>query len=230
MNMNNESQIDLSNYEWGPTDERTRGLLTLEFDTHKTYNIHHEVNEGDIVLDIGASTGIWTYSILPKNPKFVLCVEPSKTEFPCLVKNTMGHPVTHLNKAIAKGNGSTDEIQTYYYSGPVETITFKSLVELYGLNHINFLKTDCEGGEYAIFLPEHYPFLRNNVDVIVGEFHLENPEQNMLFRQFRDNFLAYHPNFRVHAVDLTDIMWDLWNEHFLEYYKQVIVHIDNRNL
>jgi len=30
------------------------------------------------------------------------------------------------------------------------------------------------------------------------------------------------------SVDNVDIKWDLWNDHFIEYYKQIIIHIDNR--
>jgi hypothetical protein len=30
-------------------------------------------------------------------------------------------------------------------------------------------------------------------------------------------------------VDGVDIKWDLWNEHFINYYEQIIVYIDNRN-
>jgi hypothetical protein len=29
-------------------------------------------------------------------------------------------------------------------------------------------------------------------------------------------------------VDGVDIKWDLWNEHFIEYYTEVIIYIDNR--
>jgi len=29
-------------------------------------------------------------------------------------------------------------------------------------------------------------------------------------------------------VDGIDITWDLWNEHFIEYYTEIIIHIDNR--
>ena len=222
--------IDLSNYSWGPTDEISKSVLTREFLEIKTYNTYYEVQENDIVLDVGASTGIWTYTILPNKPKLVICVNPSKKEFPHLVKNTLGHPVSHLNKAVALSDGLTDtkSVNAYYYDGVIETIRFKSLIELYGLERINFLKTDCEGGEYAIFIPENYDYLLNNVDIIVGEWHLEDPIQKLQFRKFRDTFLANHPNFHVHSVDGTNIKWDLWNEHFIEYYNQVIIHIDNR--
>jgi cytochrome c peroxidase len=33
----------------------------------------------------------------------------------------------------------------------------------------------------------------------------------------------------VFSVDGVNIKWDLWNEHFLEYYYQVLIYIDNRD-
>ena len=48
------------------------------------------------------------------------------------------------------------------------------------------------------------------------------------FREFRDVYLKQFTNYEVYSVDNIDIKWDLWNEHFLEYYRQVIIHIDNR--
>jgi len=28
--------------------------------------------------------------------------------------------------------------------------------------------------------------------------------------------------------DGVDIKWDLWNEHFIEYYQQVLIYINNK--
>jgi FkbM family methyltransferase len=174
--------------------------------------------------------GIFTYSILHKRPKHVFCLEPSKTEFPYLVKNTIGYPVTQINKAISTGDGMTNDTSAdiYFYDGLFETITFKSFLELYNINHINFLKTDCEGGEYDIFTEENIDFLKNNVDHIVGEWHLSNHIQKAKFRHFRDNYLKKFKNVNVISVDGIDIKWDLWNNHFIEYYKQVMIHISNK--
>jgi hypothetical protein len=110
----------------------------------------------------------------------------------------------------------------------MEGITFKSLIELYSLEKIDFLKTDCEGGEYYIFTEENKDYVVSNIRKIAGEWHLETPEQKELFRNFRDNFLKLFNNFNVFSVDGANIKWDLWNEHFIEYYNQVIVYIDNR--
>jgi FkbM family methyltransferase len=221
--------IDLTNYDWGPFNEIGK-QISIDEAQRGVYENFYTVNENDIVVDIGASVGIFTYSILHKRPKHVFCLEPSKTEFPYLVKNTIGYPVTQINKAISTGDGMTNDTSAdiYFYDGLFETITFKSFLELYNINHINFLKTDCEGGEYDIFTEENIDFLKNNVDHIVGEWHLSNHIQKAKFRHFRDNYLKKFKNVNVISVDGIDIKWDLWNDHFIEYYKQVMIHISNK--
>ena len=52
-------------------------------------------------------------------------------------------------------------------------------------------------------------------------------ESKTEFRYFRDKYLKQFKNFKARAVDGTRITWDLWNDHFIEYYNQVILHISN---
>jgi hypothetical protein len=54
------------------------------------------------------------------------------------------------------------------------------------------------------------------------------PTDRSEFREFRDVFLRVFPNHEVYSVDGLNIKWDLWNDHFIEYYNEVIIHIDNR--
>ena len=110
----------------------------------------------------------------------------------------------------------------------MEGITFKKLCELYNLEKIDFLKTDCEGGEYDIFNEENFDFIKNNVKKIVGEWHLGTPELNAKFRDFRDLYLQNFVNVEVYSVDGVDIKWSVMSEHFLEYYTEVIIHIYNQ--
>ena len=42
------------------------------------------------------------------------------------------------------------------------------------------------------------------------------------------NILPNFNNYEVLACDGVDIKWDLWNEQFIEYYRQIIIYIDNR--
>ena len=240
--------IDLTNFNWGwmgnPTDtyhimpdgshkdmgQYHKDSITQEIFIDKCYERFFEVEENDIVLDIGASVGPFTYSILNKNPKHVFCFEPSESEFKTLVSNTLGHPVTQINKGISNINSIVMNDHLFGGEDQMESITFSKFIDLYGIDKIDFLKTDCEGGEFDIFTLDNLDWIKKNVKKIVGEWHIQLQGHDNIekFRQFRDVYLNEFPNHQVYSVDNVDIKWDLWNEHFLEYYRQIIIHIDNR--
>jgi FkbM family methyltransferase len=203
--------------------------ITQETFIDRLYEKIFEVEKGDIVLDIGASVGPFTYSILSKNPKHVYCLEPSESEFPTLVKNTRGFPVTPIMKGITAKNEFTKSDFVYDNNKLMDGISFKKFIEQYNIDKIDFLKTDCEGGEYDIFNEENFEFITQNVKKISGEWHLRSKELNKKFRVFRDTYLKHFKNFYVYSVDGVNIKWDLWNEHFLNYYGEIIIYIDNRN-
>jgi hypothetical protein len=79
-----------------------------------------------------------------------------------------------------------------------------------------------------VFNQENLPWIKQNVKKVVGEWHLCTPEEKANFRAFRDLYLKEFTNYEVFSVDGANIKWDLWNEHFIEYYCQVLVYIDNR--
>jgi autotransporter strand-loop-strand O-heptosyltransferase len=225
----------LPDFDWGwmSNSNDTNGdyhkhAMYDEIFTQGLYEQFFEVEEGDIVLDVGSSVGPFTYSILHKNPKHVFCVEPSESEFTTLIKNTLGHPVTHINKGLSNIIGVIEHDKLFGGETHMESITFDKLVKLYGLNKIDFIKTDCEGGEYEIFKLGNLPFIKQNVKKIVGEWHLRTPEHKIEFRNFRDNILTHFNKIEVYSVDGVNIKWDLWNDHFIEYYNEVILYIDNR--
>jgi autotransporter strand-loop-strand O-heptosyltransferase len=230
-----EEKIDEVSFDWGSQTEWYKQTITSEIFEDRIYERFFEVEEGDIVLDIGASLGSFTYSIIPKNPKHVFCFEPCEEEFPTLVKNTIGYPVTHIMKGISDVNTIVDNTKLFNSvrgtQTRMESITFKKFIKLYGINKIDFLKTDCEGGEYDIFNDENFNFIKNNVKKISGEWHLNEshyPGVKEKFRKFRDTYLKKIENHQVFSVDGIDIKWDLWNDHFIEYYSEVIIYIDNR--
>ena len=227
--------MNIDGFDWGPWMGEGHGLfhkeaITKEFELN-IYEKFFEVKEGDTVLDIGASIGPFTYSILHKKPLRVICVEPSIIEHSTLEKNTQNGPVTIIKKAITPRDG--DKVSTYVFeqeriTTPIEGISFQTLLKENNISKIDFLKTDCEGGEYSIFTLDNFCWLKDNLRVAVGEWHLGNPELKQQFRVFRDVFLRLFPNHMVYSIDGTDIKWDLWNEHFIEYYNEVIIYIDNR--
>ena len=227
----------LDNFKFGPLKNDLIETFTREFKDKNPYEEVYQVKEGDIVVDVGASSGIFTYSILNKKPKHVFCLEPSKNLFPYLVNNTIGYPVTQINKAITNGNGITDLNYGNVYSdnGSYETITWNTFVTRFGINKINFLKLDCEGGEYDIFTNHSMPWLKSKVDTIVGEFHLSDSTLKDKFRNFRDNYLKQFKRVNVYSIDGVDITWDLTNgiidptnTHFIDRYNEVILHIKTK--
>lgn len=239
--------ITLENFDWGwmnepnnivyihmdgteePLGQYHKNSIINEIFVSKCYERFFEVEENDIVLDIGASLGPFTYSILHKKPKHVFCFEPSEREFKILTKNLLGYQVTPIPKGISSINSIVQSDVLFGGETEMETITFSKFINLYNLDKIDFIKMDCEGGEYDIFTEENFDYLKNNVKKIVGEWHLSTPELKDKFINFRDNYLCRFPSYNILSTpDNVDIKWDLWNDHFIEYYTEVIVHIDNR--
>ena len=223
--------MDISKFDWGNSNEWYKECIGKEIFDEKIYERFFSVEPQDVVVDVGASIGIFTYSILEKNPSHVFCFEPSSEQFFTLNKNTIDGFVTCINKGISEIDGTKILNDVYGYNNKpslVHTIRFDTFLKKYNLSKIDFLKTDCEGGEYDIFNIKNLFWIKNNVKKIVGEWHLEGSFQKQKFKEFRDVFLRIFDKYEIYSVDGINIKWDLWNEHFIEYYKQVIIYIDNR--
>lgn len=219
----------MKNFDWGESSEWFIKQIGGEIFINKIYEKFFTVEENDIVLDLGASIGPFTYSILKKTPKHVYCVEPSKSQILTLEKNVNGHPVTIINKGISGNNGfSSFDLYGNEPTGDALSTTFKSLLTEYNIDRIDFLKTDSEGGEYHVFNLENINWVIRNVKKIVGEWHLNTKETKDSFRIFRDVYLNIFQNYEIYSVDGVDIKWDLWNEHFIEYYNEIIIYINNK--
>ena len=220
---------DFSGFYWGEEEphESFKDFITKETLIDRIYEKVLNVEEGDVVVDIGASIGPFTYSILDKNPKHVYCLEPDNKEYETLLKNVDGEPVTCIMAGISTIDKKIENSEYYFAKGgDMNTITLKTFFETNNLEKIDFLKTDCEGGEYSIFTEENYELI-SKIRKISGEWHL-GTELKENFRKFRDEYLINHKNFEVYSVDGVNIKWDLYIEHFLDYYTEVIIHIDNR--
>ena len=150
---------------------------------------------------------------------------------PTIKKNTDGFPVTIINEVLSPNNGEVefnDGCINTFEPKMVKTVDFKTLLKENNIDKIDYIKTDCEGGEYDLINNVNLPWIKENVRNIVGEWHLAvgNEDLKADFRYFRDKFLPQFKNFEVYSIDNCDIKWDLYNEHFLEYYRQILIHIE----
>jgi FkbM family methyltransferase len=226
--------MNVDNFNWGKTNQWYRDFIGNEIFNERIYEKFFSVEEGDVVFDAGASIGIFGYSILNKKPSVIYCLEPSSDGMDTCKINIPDEVGMFLNYGISNIDGNINLPDVYEdgktISGDIFKVSkFSTIVKENGIEKIDFLKTDCEGGEYDIFNIENLIWLKQNMSKAVGEWHLQTPEEKQKFREFRDVFLRVFPNHEIFSVDGVNIKWDLWNEHFIEYYSQVIIHIDNRN-
>jgi FkbM family methyltransferase len=223
--------MNTENFIWEPACyDGFRETVEKEIFVDKIYERCFGVEQGDVVFDIGASLGPFTYSILDKNPSHVFAMEPSFEEFKTLVLNTRQGPVTHINKGVADRVGEF-EFQYVFNNdngNKLYSTTFKKLISDYNIKQIDFLKSDCEGGEYDIFNSENIFWIKENVKKISGEWHLRTPELKEKFRTFRDTYLRLFPNHQVFSFNGIDIKSNLWKDEFINYYAEIMIYIDNR--
>lgn len=231
-------------FDWGllANNEWFMNVLQGEIFDDEAYLKYFDVEEGDVVVDLGASVGPFSFSILDKKPKAIYCVEPHKELFKTLSSNleiTGGDTRIHLiNAGIAGVDGSVVFDGVYddknsskdWTDNPVTAngITLPTLVRKYGIKNIDFLKTDCEGGEYDVFTVGNLGWIKANVRKVSGEFHLHNDMYKAKFREFRDLYLKEFVNHEILSMDYVDIKWDVWNDHFIEHYNTINLYIDNR--
>jgi autotransporter strand-loop-strand O-heptosyltransferase len=222
----NTFQVDEITFDWGKKSEWYVSQATQEIFEYNIYERLFEVEEGDIVVDLGASLGPFTYSILPKNPKQCFVVEPLSYHIDILNKNVGQENVKIIQGAIS--DKKKLEITWDNITETSPTFTFKEFLDDNNINKIDFLKCDCEGGEYDVFSKSNIEFLKT-IPKIVTEFHLRDDENfhQCKFRWFRDNILNMFENFEVYSLDGVNIKWDLYNEHFIEYYNEVIFYFKN---
>jgi FkbM family methyltransferase len=232
-------------FDWGifKNDSFMYECFKRDIIDQRQYEKFFEVEEGDIVLDVGASIGPFTYSILEKNPELVICLEPHKKLFQTLKSNfSKNKNVICLNKGISTIDGEVI-FHTLYDDTADQTswekndsgygISLKNLVKEYNLEKIDFLKIDCEGGEYDFFTEENFDWIVNNIKKISGEFHFYRDHTRERFVWFRDNYLTKFKNFSIFFVDndgnFNDITDKVWDNDFFNTYGWVNIYIDNRN-
>lgn len=230
-----------NSFDWGVAAKNKwfKDTVEKEIFIDDIYQKFFKVDQGDIVFDVGASAGPFTYHIKSQNPQKVYCFEPHPELFQTLLKNVSDSNVVCVNKAILEGDGliSTMGLFNETLTGMcmkenekiVESVSFNSFIKENNIKKIDFLKTDCEGGEYDIFNDENLSWIKNNVKKIVGEWHLFDSDQKNKFRKFRDTYLKQFPNHQIFSVDNVDIKHDLWSDWFIQYYGIITVYIDNRN-
>lgn len=198
-----------NDFNWGddPTGQFQRWVKAEYYGN--VYEYWRSIRPGDIVVDIGASVGPMTYSALLSGATKVYAVEPSQNYCGLIAENTKN--VTTVNSNLVVVNSAIcekyqDDVNVFANHGDqFNSTTFGDLIDFYNINKINFLKIDCEGGEYDILNEKYYYYLRHCVDFIACEMHYRTIKNGRSkFQKFRDGFLKRLPRKSYKFYDIID--------------------------
>jgi FkbM family methyltransferase len=167
---------------------------------HEIYNLQNyynnnfkNINDGDIVVDLGGNIGIfnrWAYS---QGAAKVISFEPDKRYFKLLSLNSDPKSIL-FNAAISDkmgeiniyeskhlGGSSLIEFSNYINKYKIRTYTLDYLFEINLIDHIDFLKIDIEGSEINALKGINNENLKK-VKTIVMEYHHEQFNFNINLR------------------------------------------------
>ena len=222
-------------FNWGSLTYEDIITIEREVVHEKVYRFWKDVREGDVVLDVGASVGAYAVSILDQKPEKVYCVEPSKKLMKVLRSNCPSEKIVPINWGIVENEGDLINI----FGGKDQDfkgITFKNMINLYSIDHVDYLKIDCEGGEYNIFKDENMDFLLNKVKFMAIEIHLNYKGCREKFKNFRDKYLTQFKNYKVMSCTRQQIEWGksldikkyIFDDSFIDNYKcEFMIYIKN---
>lgn len=237
------NQFAPPSFQYGLINENNWFLAMLDGEMFRDTNLYERffpVEKDDVVLDIGASVGPFSYCAAQKDPKIVIAMEPHPQLLP-----TLRHNLDKFSNVIIEPKAIGAETGKFQIKGlfdpkekwatdktnEAECITFMDFIRTYEIDNIDFLKTDCEGMEYEIFTEENKEWIIKNVRKIAGEFHLNDEKEKERFRKFRDEFLTEFPKDKIHVLtaDLIDVSYGLFEDWFIDYYREISLFIDNRD-
>ena len=181
----------------GPLDLDHVANMRMEFFERMDYDWWGQVQPDDVVVDVGACVGLFTCLALDKGAKKVYSIEPNRELLLLTIKNAFDYianskesPVVPIHAAI----GESEKHAKHVYEGGSEfpMITFNQLIDKYDISKIDYLKVDCEGGEYSFLNAKNLEWISNNVGHMAMEIHLRATESGALdFLKFRDEFLKH---------------------------------------
>ena len=247
----NHPIIKKKEFDWGlfGKNKWLFNSIEKEFGDDTNYEKFFKVEKNDIVVDIGASVGPFTHSILGSNPTSVFCLEPHSELFKTLSLNLSKYSnIKLINKGISNVDGTVifnglfnDSVGSDYIGNDLWKkseaalgITFDTFLKENNIQKINFLKIDCEGGEYEVFNETNFDWIKNNIDKIAGEWHLGDEILKNKFKKFRDLYLRTFKNHKVFFVDyhsnFFDVTNEIWSDNFVNECGWVNIYIDNRSI
>ncbi|QHT68842.1 FkbM family methyltransferase [Rhodocytophaga rosea] len=186
-------------------------------DWHFYQKQHTEIEEGEILLDIGTAEGLFPLSVIQKC-KQVFLVEPNKYFFAALQRTFRNYQdkVVLIHSAV----GNKDDIislQGESLSGQIsDDLSSGDTVEIHKIDHliaghrITYLKADIEGFEYEMLKGAAAIIKENKPKIAITTYHPQNNAEEIisLIRSYVPEYKYYVKG--IYDVECKPVMIHLW--------------------
>lgn len=189
---------------------------TFEMFVEDVYHLHDLrdvlLDEGDVILDLGAHIGTSAVLFARRWPEAkIVCVEPNPGTFSYLERNIAANTVDAVlhNEAVGARDGETTlfgvddascEASTSFKvpgaSTNVKVAAFSRLLSE-SPGPVKIVKLDCEGAEHEVFAASNHD-LWSGVDVLLLEYHrTEDPMSEWAETEKRVNDLGFETTWQM---------------------------------
>lgn len=195
-------------------------LLALLHSEGPYENTHVKIEEGDIILDVGANIGVFSLFCINKKPKRIYAFEPQKSVIGILEKNLSLNNVCDLIEIIPLGlSDKTDRYRLYYsnmghvassiamernFSNEYEEISCIELdtwVRNNNIQRIDFIKADIEGAERRMLRGATF-VLRNfqpKLAICTYHYHDDHKVLEEIILKANPNYIIYKTSHKLFA-------------------------------
>ena len=176
-----------------------------------------DLDRSSVVLDVGAHDGAWSEQISRRYESTIFAFEPSPATFPRLVARLEDRAgVVPYNY----GLGATDELATLTLAGAgsstfttdrrfpsarVQMRDVVSVLEDLGVDHVDLMKVNIEGGEYDLFDRLLETGWLPRIRLVSVQFHEWHPKAHRRRRAIRRALRETHDEVWNYAW-----VWELW--------------------
>jgi FkbM family methyltransferase len=158
-------------------------------DWHYYQKEHTEIEDNEILLDIGTAEGLFPLTVIDKC-KHIYLVEPSKTFYNCLKKTYANYQdkSTLINSAVGNSNGiisfnedSLDGMITERKNQNSQEIEINKIDNLFKNNEkITYLKADIEGFEQEMLKGAEQTIKNNKPKIAITTYHTHNDPNEII--------------------------------------------------
>ena len=173
----------------------------LDFDQSALKSYLPFFKEGDVLLNIGANIGSYSYAFKDKASK-IICFEPSIELFECLKYNLEKYPNIELyNEAISDTNEPyeiiclDDNVALSHIKISKQSNRITRTIDSYSFEKIDFILIDCEGYEPKILfgaqntISKYKPILVIEINIYTLEEYRYN--KNLIYDFLDQNNYQY---------------------------------------